>query len=207
MTRLALCDVSGPLTDLFQKLSGEDGEQWLRALNKMLRKENPWEAFPTWKTIKLGTGPKTADDFRKSLALAASGNRVSDWANDLLGKPEFANSVSEKEVEVDLVVLTTAQLTSKANGGTTAEVFAGAERLGLKKCSAEVGPRLRLQYQDQPLGEWLLIGMEPIRHSDGRLGVFDVGRGDDGRWLGGDYGDPGGVWAAGDQWVFVRPRK
>lgn len=43
MSRLALCNVRGPLTDLLEKLSGEDGDQWLRALNKMLRRENPWE--------------------------------------------------------------------------------------------------------------------------------------------------------------------
>lgn len=41
-TRIALCDASGPLTDLLQKLSGEDGEQWLNDLNKFNRKENPW---------------------------------------------------------------------------------------------------------------------------------------------------------------------
>ena len=145
MSRLALCDVSGPLTDLLQKLSGEDGEQWMRALNKMLRKENPQEESAIWKTVKLGTGPKTAKDFRK--ALKAGGNKIGDWADYLLGKPEFRNSVSAEEKEVDLVVFTTAQLTGK-NNGTTAEVFAGAERLGLQKCSAEVGPQLRLQYND-----------------------------------------------------------
>lgn len=204
MTRLALCDISGPLTDLVQKLSGEDGGQWLRALNKMLRKENPWEQLHIWKTIKLGTGLKTADDFRKSLK--DGGNRIGDWANDLLGKPEFTNSVSKEEVEVDLVILTTAQLTGK-NSGTTAEVFAGAERLGLKKCPAEVGPQLRLQYKDQPLNEWLLIGMELLRLSDGHLRVFGVAHGGDGLWLDSDYDYPGYVWGAGARWVFVRPRK
>ena len=38
-TRLALCDVRGPLADLLEKLSGNDGEDWLRGLNKFLRKE------------------------------------------------------------------------------------------------------------------------------------------------------------------------
>ena len=37
MARIALCDASGPLTDLLQRLSGEDGTAWLRNLNKMLR--------------------------------------------------------------------------------------------------------------------------------------------------------------------------
>ena len=42
MSRLLLCDVRGPVGDLFQKLSGEEGGQWLEALNKMLRRENPF---------------------------------------------------------------------------------------------------------------------------------------------------------------------
>lgn len=40
--RLTLCDARGPLTDLIEKLSGKEGDQWLRELNKMLRKENTW---------------------------------------------------------------------------------------------------------------------------------------------------------------------
>ena len=204
MGRLVLCDASGPLTDLIQKLSGEDAERWLEDLKKMLRKEKSREGLPVFKTIKLGTGLKTADDFRKSLK--DGGNRIGDWSNDLLGKSEFANSVSKDEIGVDLVVLTTSQLTGKS-GGTTAEVFAGAERLGLKKCSAEVGPQLRLQYKDQPLNEWLLIGMEPIRNSDGNLSVFNVARNDSELWLSSRYGYPVGVWDADDRWVFVRPRK
>ena len=41
-TQLALSDVRGLLNDLMLKLSAEDGSEWLTALNKMLRKENPW---------------------------------------------------------------------------------------------------------------------------------------------------------------------
>ena len=44
MSRLLLCDARGPVEDLLQKLSGEDGRIWLEALKKTLRKENPWGA-------------------------------------------------------------------------------------------------------------------------------------------------------------------
>lgn len=47
-TRLALCDVRGPLNDLLEKLSGEEGEMWLRGLNKFLRKEEAWRIFPQY---------------------------------------------------------------------------------------------------------------------------------------------------------------
>lgn len=41
MARIALCDARGPLNDLNDKLSGEDGDIWLDALKKMLRKDAP----------------------------------------------------------------------------------------------------------------------------------------------------------------------
>jgi hypothetical protein len=37
MTRIALCDARGPLTDLLQKLSGDQGEWYLTKLKRMLR--------------------------------------------------------------------------------------------------------------------------------------------------------------------------
>ena len=42
-TQIALCDVRGLLDDLLKKLSGEDGGQWMAALKRFLRKEDPWE--------------------------------------------------------------------------------------------------------------------------------------------------------------------
>ena len=40
MSRLVLCDASGPLKDLLEKLSGEDGERWLERLKKTLRESS-----------------------------------------------------------------------------------------------------------------------------------------------------------------------
>ena len=39
MSRIALCEVSGPLKDLLDKLSGESGDEWLEHLKQMLRKD------------------------------------------------------------------------------------------------------------------------------------------------------------------------
>lgn len=156
--------------------------------------------FKVWKTIKLGTGPKTADDFRK--ALKKSGNKIGDYANNLLDK--LGSIVSTEEIEVDLYNLTTAELTGKKEGGTTAEVFAGAKCLGLQKCTPEVGPQLREQYPDQPMGERLLIGMDPLTDSDGSLKVFGVERYGGGRWLDSYYGNPVSFWSGDYRWVFIR---
>ena len=198
----ALAEVAGPLKDFAEKLGGEGGEEWLAAFKRFLRKEETWPKFPIWKTIELG-GFKTADDFRK--AINGVRMKISTWANDILGRSVITN----RKVKLDLVMLTTAELTGKKEGGTTAEVFAGAARLGLEKCPAEAGPQLRLQYQDQLNGEWIIVGMKPITGSGGGLGMFSVMRGDSGLlWLdGGPWGGSDGIWYPGGRWVFRLLRK
>lgn len=155
-------------------------------------------AFPTFKTIKLGTGLKTADQFRT--ALKEGGCRLSDWASDILGKPAFA--ASQEETEVDLVVVSVAEL-GFPNGATRADIYQKAQELGLELCPPEVGPQLRLQYKDQPKSEWFLIAMEPISASDGDLDVFNVEHDVSGLWLSCHHGLPDDFWD-GNRWVFVR---
>lgn len=152
-----------------------------------------------WKTIKLGTGPKNADDFRK--AIKAAGMKISDWGNDILGKPAF--KVSDTEQDVDLVVATPKELGFSGNA-TYRDICNKAIELGLELCPAEVGPQLRKQYTDQPKDEWLVVAMEPITDSYGDLYVFRVGLGYDGLWLYAYYGDPDFVWYADSRFVFVR---
>ena len=101
MARIALCDARGPLTDLLQKLSGENGDRWISTLNNMLR--NGLIFFPTWKTIKLGTY-KFADDL--SEVLMSRGFRIGDRAMQVLKKIPLA----DVETKVELVLMTVAEL-------------------------------------------------------------------------------------------------
>ncbi|MDO8429894.1 MAG: hypothetical protein Q7S73_00830 [bacterium] len=156
-------------------------------------------SFPTCKSIKLGTGLKTADDFRR--ALKAGGYQIGRWANDILGQPVF--KAAQKETEVELVKVSVVELGFR-NGATWQEIYQRAKELGLELCPNEVGPQLRLQYKDQPNGEWLLIAMEPITDSVGCLRVFVVEHGAYGRWLLSYYAYPEGVWHSYGQWLFVR---
>lgn len=156
--------------------------------------------FPVFKTIEVGIGPKTADEFRATIK--GVGCKIGDCADDIFGKPAF--TVASIEADVDLVVLTTTQLTGNSGGGTTDEVFAGAARLGLDKCAPDDGPQLRRQYLDQPLSEWLRMGMDPIANSDGYRRVFSVGRSDDGLWLSASCACPGIHWNGDLLWVFRR---
>lgn len=159
-------------------------------------------AFPIWKTIQLGTGLKSADDFRRDLT--TGGFHIGNWGNDILGKPAF--KVSSKLTEVDLVNLSVAELGFK-DGATRKDIYERAISLGLELCPNEVGPQLRLQYKDQPMGEWLCIAMKPIADSLGFLDVFLVEHDDDGLWLDGVSGSPGSFLDGSDRLVFVRPRK
>ena len=196
-----LAEVAGLITDLFEKLAGPDGTTWLFAFKKFLRKENSWgtREWTIWKTIRLGTGLRTAGDFRQTLMTV--GIRIGEWANNILGQPAF--KASETEEEVNLVVVSVSELGFKSGGATRKDIYARAQALGLTLCPAEVGPQLRLQYQDQPKGEWLYIAMEPIAGSGGSLSVFSVGHSGSGRWLDSGHGSPDYFWDGDDRFVFV----
>jgi hypothetical protein len=147
------------------------------------------------KNITLQLGKKiTKKDLEKS------GSMVSEWADDILKKVKF------KKQKVDLVVKTVAEL-GFPDGGTVKEIYTKAKEQGLKLCPAEVGPALRLALKNQPIGEWLLIAMEPISGRRAHPSFFYVASDGDGQWLLADYGAPADFWDAGLRFVFVRPRK
>ena len=152
-----------------------------------------------FKTINLGTGLKTADDFRKSLR--DSGNKVSSEANGILGNPAF--TVAVKKIRIDLVIKSVGEIGFKG-GATRKQIYGRANELGLDLCPAEVGPQLRLQYKDQPEEEHLIVAMNPIAVSGGALGLFGVGRRGSGLWLRSYYGGPGLIWGADFRFVFAR---
>lgn len=129
--------------------------------------------------------------------LEKAGFKVGTYAAQILEKVTF------KKQTVELVVKTVRELTGK-DSATRSEIYEAALKQGLDLCPAEVGPALRLAYKDQPNGEWILVGMEPITDSGGDLDVFRVERDGDARWLDGDYGLPDIVWGADYRWVFVR---
>jgi hypothetical protein len=170
-----------------------------RGLQKFLHGLCPPSAFKVWKRILLGTaGLKTADDFRH--ALKDDGNRIGDWGDDILGKPAF--TASSEETEVNLVVASVAELGFK-DGATREDIYKRAQELGLELCPPEVGPQLRLQYKDQPKGELLIIGMEPIAASDKYLNLFCVEHLDVCPCLCGTHGHPYHLWGGFSRFVFI----
>jgi hypothetical protein len=74
---------------------------------------------------------------------------------------------SKKSEHINLVCLTLNALGFSDYDVRNDEIYEKAKKLGLELCPAEVGPGLRLQYTDQPDGEYLYIGMKPIINSSG----------------------------------------
>lgn len=151
---------------------------------------------PPFKTVKLGTHDSN-EALRKEIL--GAGCKIGDWGLDILKRVE----VAKEPTEIDIIVLTVAEL-GFPNGATCKDIYAKALSLGLQLCPAEVGPQLRLQYMDQPKGEWILIGMEPITDSDGNLKVFNVEHDGSVRWLRGIGGNPVNFWVGYDRWAFRR---
>jgi hypothetical protein len=72
---------------------------------------------------------------------------------------------------VDLVVVSGADLGTPTEP-SLADVYARAHAHGLSLAPAEVGPQLRLEYLDQPIGEFLHVGMNPINTWSGEPTIF-----------------------------------
>jgi hypothetical protein len=153
-----------------------------------------------WTTIRLGAC-KDTDTYRN--ALKKTGVNISKWADETLGRMDIATI----ETEVVLVRVFSAQL-----GFTKAvrrdAIYARAYSLGLEPCTPEIGPRLREEYTDQPNGEWLLIGMNPIPVPGSYSELFVLERDDDGSlWLNSLWALSGLLWSPESRWVFTLPRE
>ena len=184
----------GQMEAIINKLGGMDGVQRFLSGETIVKAIE--KTFKVWKTIKLGTH-KDADALRN--ALKKDNFKISDWANDIMGKSAFFVTSFEKKIQ--LVNVSVAELGFK-NGATYKDICERAEELGLGLCPNEVGPQLRLQYQDQPKGEWLRIAMEPITDSDGNLHIFRVAHDGDGLWLDGNDGHADDFWPGRLRFVF-----
>lgn len=190
----------GQVEAIVNKLGGMEGVKRFLSGESVIKEAE--YRFDVWKTIKLGTGLKTSEDFRR--ALADGGFTLTDWASDILGTSAF--TAATEETEVDLVKVTVAELGFKTNARRD-HIYERAKELGLELCPPEVGPQLRLQYKDQPDGERITIAMEPFLVSSYNPGLFRVVRDDSEPWLGSSWGNSDAFCSADSRWVFCRPRK
>lgn len=159
-------------------------------------------ALKAWKTITIG-------EFANSLALRNAlddaGCGIGDLAEEILARPTF--TVTSTKIDVDLIVVSAAELGVQTETTSLADLYARAHKRGLMIAPAEVGPLLRLHYLDQPIGEFLHVGMKPINTWTGDPTIFVLVNGGAGLILIGSNGSADAEIRATSRFIFVRPRE
>ena len=160
-------------------------------------------AIPVWKTIAIGTY-RGVDAVRAAMDAGPCPIALGDWADEILGRPSFP--FSRKPTELDLVVVSVADLGFGDQGAPLRDIYARALASGLELCPAEVGPVLRLNYLDQPPGEFLHVAMRPVARYSGELVDLTLGNGGNDLLLIGGDARPEAMLPGSVRLVFVRPR-
>lgn len=155
--------------------------------------------FPILMTVKLGTGLKSADDFRQ--AMKNAGMKIDGYANYMLNN-RFAFRVADQPTELNIVAPTVAELGFK-NSARYADICQRGLELGYGLCPRELGPQVCLQ-RNQPEGEALHMTMEAIIYADDDLlGAFSVECDANGQQLKYICADPDFPLNSSDRIVFV----
>lgn len=110
--QLTVNEIRGPYMQLLTNLQGKEGRAWLDALNKMLRKENPWMDGPQWSAlpatlIKKRTNILLNKDVRLALLFRTVKNQHDDehviqFALGFMKTPEEGQSLEPFVLEFDL---------------------------------------------------------------------------------------------------------
>jgi len=134
-------------------------------------------------------------------ALGKNRHMIDPAAEQIMRTPEFNTGHIASEIALTKVTLKELGL---EDGVGYADIFAAAEKAGLKLCPPELGPRLRLAY-DQPYEETLVVAMVPIKDEDQLASVFTVHHWDWGQGLGAcccGISDKEDDWHADSEWIF-----
>jgi hypothetical protein len=154
-----------------------------------------------WKTITLG---QLEDAVAVRAALASAHVRVGNSAGNIVGQPAF--TFTQRRKQLDLVVLTAAELGFDAPAASLADIYARAAELGFELCPAEAAVQLRLEYRNQRVGEFLSVAMDPIADARGQPVSLSVANGGAGLLLFGGEGRADLAVPTSVRLVFVRPR-
>ena len=154
-----------------------------------------------WRTITIGT---FANVFALSTALDAVGCGIGNSAGEILARPTF--TLRDTKTSVKLFAVSAAELGFKTDTASLADIYARAQQLGFGLAEAEVGPQLRLQYFDQPIGEFLIVAMKPIRTWTGDPVILNVANGGAGLALIGQDGSASAQISAASRFLFARPK-
>jgi hypothetical protein len=156
-----LVEVLGLTSKLLQKLAGDNERRWFGALKKFLRKEKYSPdfllipIFEVWKTVDIGTGLRTADEFHEAFALKEM--TLKHLESHIFGTPAFV--VSESLQKVRIVMISHQDLGFDEPVHYKKFIDRAVER-GLEFCSLEIGLQLGLQYPDFPRNKMFIVPQE-----------------------------------------------
>jgi hypothetical protein len=153
-----------------------------------------------WKSVQTGTFANKGVLYG---ALEDADCGIGDTAEQILVAPGFA--LGGTAMKLDLVAVSVAELGMTRQSAALEDIYARAQKLGFMLAAAEVGPQLRLQYFDQPMGEFLNIAMAPIKTRSGAFGIFSVANGGAGLLLLGEELGANARYYPSSRFVFVRP--
>jgi hypothetical protein len=153
-----------------------------------------------WKSIQIGTFIS-----KRALygALEDADCGIGDTAEQILVAPDFR--LGGTPMKLDLVAISVSELGITRENVGLKDIYAQAQKLGFALSSAEIGPQLRLQYFDQPMGEFLDIAMAPIRTRNGASSIFVVANGGAGLLVIGEEVSANTEFYRSSRFVFVRP--
>jgi hypothetical protein len=156
----------GRMESVVNKLGGLEGvDQFLKG-EIVIRTKDGKPIWPVWKKITVGNFNDT-----KEISVAL-GKKEVDFESSELILNEIPISTEIKTLDLALVSLKDIGVTNLDKWNS---VFDQAEKLGLLACPPEIGPQLRLQYEQQP-GEIDLIGMHGLVAPDGTYHIFSLWR-------------------------------
>ncbi len=101
--------------------------------------------------------------------------------------------------------MSAAELGFRGETASLRQIYDAAHKLGFGLAPAEIGPQLRLQYLDQPVGEFLTIAMAPIEIRTGEPVILTAANGGAGLILFGQDSDVDAEISATSRLIFVRP--
>ena len=108
-------------------------------------------------------------------------------------------------MKLNLVAISVNELGIARENATLKNIYARARAFGFALAPPEAGPQLRLQYFEQPMGEFLEIAMAPVRARTGAYGIFSVVNGGAGLLLLGENVGDDTEFDPSSRFVFVRP--
>ena len=121
--------------------------------------------FKIWKTIRIC--PHDADAIVATIM--SNGNKITDGTIGIMERKydyrlQDYIKLSREHKTINLVKVSVADLKFKEAMHYYHVIDGAIKEFGLKACPFELGPQLRIKYQDQPLGEELYI---PVERPDG----------------------------------------